>query len=335
MPHNGPVASHLGCHSSLSPVHRPSNALMDTFAADDGQLTWALTAAEVFFYGTYFSMFAFYMHVSRARNMAKTHRFLHISTITLFILATAHCALQLATTVINTKGLTEEYEERIVAAFLGFSDAANTVYVTSTVIADSIFIFRCYSIWNRRLAVIVFPAFLVLVTTDSGDMSALDILNHVNQNLFIASIAVSLFTTVVLMGLTVLRKVGRIWLLARAARVVMGHNAVGTYYTACAMILESGALYCVGGTAFVAVWFRLFESGTLAFTGAILGQIGIAPTLIAVRVALGCSVEGVSSFVVQPRATRPPLIARMEAATPESLDDRVLCIHATEYKAAI
>ncbi|KAJ7035434.1 hypothetical protein C8F04DRAFT_1258983 [Mycena alexandri] len=318
---------------------------MDTFAADDGQLTWALTAAEVFFYGTYFSMFAFYMHVSRARNMAKTHRFLHISTIILFILATAHCALQLATTVINTKGLTGEYEDRIVAAFLGFSDAANTVYVTSTVIADSIFIFRCYSIWNRRLAIVVFPAFLVLITTvlgyanvmlliltDSGDMSALDILNIVNQNLFIASIAVSLFTTVVLMGLTV----GRIWLLARAARVVMGHKAVGTYYTACAMILESGALYCVGGTAFVAVWFRLFESGTLAFTGAILGQIvGIAPTLIAVRVALGCSVEDVKSFVVQPRATRSPLVARREAPTPESLDDSVLYIHGADHKAAV
>ncbi|KAJ7722199.1 hypothetical protein B0H16DRAFT_1473487 [Mycena metata] len=298
---------------------------------DSIQILWALTAPEVFLYGAYVIMFAFYMHVSRARNMAKTHRFLHISTITLFILATAHCVLQLATTVIFTRDFTTGSEVQLAEALSALSDAANTVYVTST-------------IWNRRLAVIAFPAFLVLVTTglgyanvmlviltDSGDASALRILVTVETNLFIASVAVSVFTTVVLMGLT-----GRIWSLARAARVVMGRKAVGTYYTACAMILESGALYCVGGTAFIAVGLRLFVTGSLTFTGAILAQIvGIAPTLIAVRVALGCSVEDVNSFVVQPRAARPPLAAKIEAPTPESLDERVLYIQATENEPAV
>ncbi|KAJ7779924.1 hypothetical protein B0H16DRAFT_1500243 [Mycena metata] len=130
--------------------------------------------------------------------------------------------------------------------------------------------------------------------------------------------------------------VGRIWSLARAARVVMGRKAVGTYYTACAMILESGALYCVGGTVFVPVGIRLFAIGEFSFTGVILAQIvGIAPTLISVRVALGCSVKNVDSFAVQPRADHSPLTTKIEAPTPESLDDRILYIHATENEAAV
>ncbi|KAJ7779830.1 hypothetical protein B0H16DRAFT_1830233 [Mycena metata] len=303
------------------------------------QVMWALTAAEGFLYGAYVIMFAFYMHVSGARNMAKTHRFLHISTITLFILATAHCALQLAITAIFTR-VTAELNPALVRLI----EAANAVYVTSTMIADSVFIFRCYSIWNRRLAVIVFPASLVLVATGLGygnamlvilthsrEVSASNIQIIVNLNLFIASIAVSLFATVILMGLTV----GRIWLLARDARVIMGRKAVGIYYMASAMILESGALYCVGGATLVVVGFRWFLNGSLTFTGVILAQIvGIAPTLISVRVALGCSVENVNSFVVQPRADRSPLAAKIEALTPESPDKRVLYIRATETEAA-
>ncbi|KAJ7779860.1 hypothetical protein B0H16DRAFT_1878489 [Mycena metata] len=309
-------------------------------AIESVQIMWALAAGEVLLYGAYAIMFAFYMHVSRARNMAKTYRFLHISTITLFILAIAHCALQLAITVIFTRVFTAGSLEDLFQpspAFVRLIEAGNAVYVTSTVIADSVFIFRCYRIWNRRVAVIVFGGVLVLAGTGLGygnviltilidsskDVSASRVRDEatVGTNLFIAFIIVSVFTTVVLMGLTV----GRIWALACAARVVMGRKAVGAYYTACAMILESGALYCVGGTAFVVVGFRLAALPG-GFTGAILAQIvGIAPTLISVRVALGCSVEDINSFVR--RADRSPLAAKIDASTSESLDERVLYAH--------
>ncbi|KAJ7200040.1 hypothetical protein GGX14DRAFT_467296, partial [Mycena pura] len=93
---------------------------------------------------------------------------------------------------------------------------------------------------------------------------------------------VSLFTTFILMGLTV----GRIWMLARAARRVLGAELTSTYDTVCAMILESGSLYLCGGIVFIA--------------------LGIAPTIIAVRVALGQSVENVNSFIVpRPRVCFP------------------------------
>ncbi|KAF8125056.1 hypothetical protein K438DRAFT_2002259 [Mycena galopus ATCC 62051] len=78
---------------------------------------------------------------------------------------------------------------------------------------------------------------------------------------------VSVFTPVVLMGLSV----SRIW----------------WYYTVSAMNLESGALDCVGTIVFVILAFQAPRGGTFITSGAVLGQlVGIAPTSIAVRVGL-------------------------------------------------
>ncbi|KAJ7732920.1 hypothetical protein DFH07DRAFT_846088 [Mycena maculata] len=71
----------------------------------------------------------------------------------------------------------------------------------------------------------------------------------------------------------------------------MGNDATSRYDTVCAMILESGALYVAGGLVFLIVLFRfsVVPIGPDPITnGAILGQlVGIAPTIIAVRVGLG------------------------------------------------
>ncbi|KAJ7023979.1 hypothetical protein C8F04DRAFT_1303413 [Mycena alexandri] len=263
--------------------------------------------------------------------------------------------------VLLTRSFTAHFVLRHEEVIDAIGAAGNTVYITSNMIADSVFIFRCYSIWNRRLAIIVFPALLVLVAAGLGcaelmllilylsqrTTSALNTLNVVGLKLFITSITVSLLTTVVLMALTM----GRIWSLARAARVVMGQKAAGTYYTVCAMILESGALYVVFGTGYVAIGFKLAMVGILPgvvlaqvvvstptflhrpFTGCVFLQ-GIAPTIIAVRVGLGCSVEDVNSFVVPPRAAQRPFAAKMQTVSDESLGKHVLYIHATENEAA-
>ncbi|KAF8156461.1 hypothetical protein K438DRAFT_349631 [Mycena galopus ATCC 62051] len=111
-----------------------------------------------------------------------------------------------------------------------------------------------------------------------------------------------LFTTIMLM----VPSVGRIWWLARRARQVLGNKRIDRYYTVCAMILESGALYCAGAIAFLILGFQESfahsnHGGTTAFaTGAVLGQlVGTALTIIAVCVGLGKSVESVDSLVAK------------------------------------
>ncbi|KAJ7177402.1 hypothetical protein C8R43DRAFT_942676 [Mycena crocata] len=149
-------------------------------------------------------------------------------------------------------------------------------------------IFRCYAIRNFQRKIIATPllstlAVAGLVYFDSGRLTAIVIITF----LFNLSIAVSLFTTIMLMGLSV----GRIWWLARRARDVLGRRVTVKYHTVVAMIisLESGALYCLGGIAFIIVACREASSTNPAITsGAVLGQlVGIAPTILAVRVGLG------------------------------------------------
>ncbi|KAJ7142723.1 hypothetical protein C8R44DRAFT_761012 [Mycena epipterygia] len=277
-------------------------------------------------------MFGFYLHVLRTNGIAQ-NRFLTASTISLFILGTVHCALQLATTILYVKLLVDtDFDLEV---YISLMETASGIYVTSNVIADSIFIFRCYAIWGCRRNIVILPIILTLAVAGLGYSNVQNNLatdfGEVGFLLFISSVATSLFTTFILMGLTV----GRIWWLAREARHVMGRKVADRYYTACAMILESGALYCLGGIVFLVVGLTSANTVTssLIFPGAVLAQlVGIAPTIIAVRVGLGYSVENVGSFIAAVPRTQPPPQVTPGTPSVESLDDRVLYIHADGVK---
>ncbi|KAJ7910932.1 hypothetical protein B0H13DRAFT_1876252 [Mycena leptocephala] len=245
------------------------------------------------------------------------NRFIAISTIVLFVLCTMHCVVLLVGTIFGNADLTAhvlaDYQSYAYHNLLYtiFYRAANAVYVTSnrqhfrqlvwqnwfpysaatqsgTFAAESLS-FQRFLLWLLRMYSadsndgLTFPAFL-----------------------FDISVVMAVITTFILMGLSA----GRIWWLAHKAQGVMGRKVTSKYYTVCAMILESGALYCAGGILFaVAVFYPWTISSLDNFdvtpTGAILGQlVGIAPTIIAVRVGLGKSVDSVDSFSLT--ATRPP-----------------------------
>ncbi|KAF8132245.1 hypothetical protein K438DRAFT_1884811 [Mycena galopus ATCC 62051] len=251
-------------------------------------------------------MFGFYMHVLYTRGMGK-HRVLPVAIILLFILCTAHVAFLLASTVVLDQGLTSgRIAPPIVVTLL---KVTNAIYITSNVLADGIFIFRCYAIWNFRWSVIVIP---VMSTLCGGGFGYSDLLSSTSNlnfgELYVFSIMASLFTTFMLMGLSA----GRIWWLAcKSRQVPMGKKMTSRYRTVSAMILESGAGYCAVGIIYSIPLFSQPQTGysTGFIDGAILGQVvGIAPTLIAVRVALGKSVEAVDSFVSPPSIRVGPKI---------------------------
>ncbi|KAF7336423.1 hypothetical protein MSAN_02296300 [Mycena sanguinolenta] len=282
---------------------------------------WACIAGETFLYGAYLIMIALYVHVLRKRGLGRS-RFLAFATIALFVLCTAHCALVLAVVAKQTT-----YVLGIHGSFTagGLSAAANAViYIYIYKRADGIFIFRCYAIWNFQIKIILFPIFLTLGVAGCIFIRHLFFINLPTGigyfNVFSAvadtskfadpfaftpasfnlSILISLFTTFILMGLTV----GRIWLLARSARRVFGAQMASIlyiYYTVCAMILESGALYLCGGITFIvldALGPFTVDSDAVPASIVLAQLVGIAPTIIALRVALGQSVENMDSFVV-------------------------------------
>ncbi|KAF8146805.1 hypothetical protein K438DRAFT_1868624 [Mycena galopus ATCC 62051] len=290
------------------------------------EVVWSLAAAETCLYGAYFVMFAFYLHVLRTARMVK-HNFLAIATIALFILCTIHCALVLAVTVLRTRLEVHELEGPR-TSFTTLTLAAEAVYVTANIIADGIFIFRSYAIWNFRLKVVIFPILLTLAVAGLGYFTGINAAVNpgvVFTGFFTLSIATSLLTTFVLMALTV----GRIWSLAWAARRVMGGKVASKYRTVCAMILESGALYFIGGLAVVILSFM--PGSELLSAGTVLGQlVGIAPTIIAVRVGLGYSVESVDSFIAPTPRTR--VVSQFSAARHVGSVDEILYIGPVSVK---
>ncbi|KAJ7464283.1 hypothetical protein B0H11DRAFT_79337 [Mycena galericulata] len=295
-------------------------------------------AAEIFLYGVYAVIFGFYIHVIRTRGMF-SNRFLTVATMSLFTLCTTHCALLFAEIIMLFSNVNLSGD---IYAIL--NRAANTVYITSNVIADSIFIFRCYAIWNFRRTVITLPTIFTVAVAVLGVVGVAGSLwdDGIHSEfgapaspdtsfalLFNISITMSVFTTFILMGLT-----GRIWWLARTSQKIMGRRVTSRYYTVCAMILESGALYCVGAIPFIYVAFASY-TGSLGFefttSGAILGQlVGIAPTIISVRVGLGRSVENVDSFItasqVLPYKQTPqnPLEFRSASPPVRAIESQVL-----------
>jgi hypothetical protein len=172
-----------------------------------------------------------------------------------------------------------------------------TIYVLSNLIADSIFIYRCYCIWDFRKEIIAVPIVLLIASGCLGFASIIACGKEgYSEFLFITwvfplAVVFSVLTNVMLMALTA----GRIWWIARGARVIMGPAVVKQYRTVIAMILESGALYCTPGLLYL-IFFAIRPSSTQVIFAALAQIVGIAPTIIVVRVGMGNSVDGVDSF---------------------------------------
>ncbi|KAF7353477.1 hypothetical protein MSAN_01537300 [Mycena sanguinolenta] len=309
---------------------------------------WSLAAGETLLYGAYLVMMVLYVQVLRERGLGK-NRLLPLATIALFVLCTAHCILVLVVVVHATRSAVDTGS---LASLAGqdsvpahgeqlliperttmLSLAANVIYVTANVLADAIFVFRCYAIWEFQKKIIVFPILLTLGVAGIGYLNVISGLVYsgsVNVALFDTSVGLSLFTSIILMGLSV----GRIWVFARLARRVPDAQTTSTYHTVCAMILESGALYVCGGIAFIVLGFVGPPNIDVTIAGAVLGQlVGIAPTIIAVRVARGESVDNVDSFIAPRRSpfsqkavslALPPVGNEVLYIRPQSIKDEMV-----------
>ncbi|KAF7344693.1 hypothetical protein MVEN_01629600 [Mycena venus] len=326
--------------------------------------TWAFAAAETFLYGAYLIMIALYVHVLRKRGLGQ-NRLLSSATIALFVLCTAHCFLALAVVATRTT-----LEVSAIGNFVGGSIPRRRATVKEALpggkhgIRDCQRASRC-NFYLSLLCYLEFPdqdyplpnsfdfgcCWLrfpkTFICHDDGSITCQQVLDTLMCFLevgifqpysrllappfyFDLSIGASLFTTFILMGLTV----GRIWVLARSARRIFGAQMASTYHTICAMILESGALYLCGGIAFIFFGFsEPFTPRDVTTDGIVLAQlVGIAPTIIAVRVALGQSVENINSFIVPRPRMHSPFNNEVIATAVDPVDDEVLYIRPESVK---
>ncbi|KAF7335160.1 hypothetical protein MSAN_02349100 [Mycena sanguinolenta] len=289
--------------SGIPPGQKPSPLLGIPPGIDWSQEFFLYCAAvEWFLYGIYLVLFGFC--VKTLRHSRVRHRFaLSVAITVIFVLCTSHWILQLVNagellTILEVIAQVRTANtQKLVNEGNRVNVSMGAIYVTSNLIADGIFIYRCYCMWGYRKRIIAVPIVLLIASGCSGYASVIACgLDGLSQfisitRIFALAVVFSVLTNVMLMGLTA----GRVWWIARGARMIMGPAVVKQYRTVIAMILESGALYVAPSIIYlILVAVRPVPSQVIF---AMLAQIvGIAPTIIVVRVGMGNSVDSVDSF---------------------------------------
>ncbi|KAJ7879056.1 hypothetical protein B0H14DRAFT_2710377 [Mycena olivaceomarginata] len=228
-----------------------------------------------FFYGIYLVLFCIciYILLHRPRNLANI--ILLVTAISLFTLSTIQTIINIILGAGDVDNINIPYDQLVYAD--------NMIYVANSAIADGLFIYRCYIIWNRNIYVVILPIIMLVITIVFG----------VDQALPLAPFfGITLVTTVLVAALTA----GRIWWIGRQARVHLKPDVQRRYSNSISVIVESGVIYSVGLLAYLILGAIPFTLVAQDPTVEMLAQlVGIVPTLVIVRVGLGLSLQNEST----------------------------------------
>ncbi|KAJ6594799.1 hypothetical protein B0H19DRAFT_1247442 [Mycena capillaripes] len=250
-------------------------------------------------YGVLLVLFGFAANLLYHRTGAG-RRSLVVATSAMAILATLQLVFYILATMLGLRIVRLGIEGQLWPAAPAISainlhNCVNTaddfLLVTNNIVTDSLFIYRCFIIWGHNVRIIILPILMLFATTVLGYLSALSadlfVPYHIDGRLAFGMV---LLTNAVL---TVLAA-GRIWWMRRDACIVLESAHVRKCNTAIAIILESGAIYCLAIIIYliaVSVASSNLNSPVSAIVQAAMPQImNIVPTLIIVRTGLRRSV---------------------------------------------
>ncbi|KAJ6463108.1 hypothetical protein DFH09DRAFT_1227578 [Mycena vulgaris] len=238
-----------------------------------------VTCAEISLYGALLVLLATAAYLLHYRTN-QGRRILIIATAFMAGLATAEVAVQIRATVLAFQIFQLAVQGEVYPDSLRASRVTEQYAILYTV-RDFLLIYRCFMVWNRNLPVVILPALTLLVTTALGYFTAYQNDYSTTGPYFDSRIVflMGVLTNVVLMTLTA----GRIWWIRRDARVLLESASLRRYNTVIAIILESGAIYCLSIVLYVISYsFRGTKLILLNnfFDGAMPQIVNIAPVLI-------------------------------------------------------
>ncbi|KAF7303453.1 MYND-type domain-containing protein [Mycena indigotica] len=277
----------------MAPAVAETTSASALFAGELGK-----AGISLFLYGIYLVLF-FIAVVSLTRRPPQgSRRFMLVSTLMTFPLATVQATIALACVgavvdlVHLQKGKMVEIDNH---STLGRLTAAHQlVLAVNNLLTDIIFLHRCLKVWGRRRVVLAVPIILMTATLVVGISLSLIGLNASNAQLELIPFTLGLSTTLLLAALTG----GRIWWMQRALSV-LGENALrngqtpeirGRYTLALKILIESGAIYSICALAMVisiASPSKVNGNWTishLVIVGIVQQGVNIVPMFVAVRV---------------------------------------------------
>ncbi|KAF5367695.1 hypothetical protein D9758_009872 [Tetrapyrgos nigripes] len=270
-------------------------------------------------YGGYAVLFAIFMYIMRCKN-GITQRVHQVAIISLFALATVGFIFSSIEENMQVKlksgpGL-ESFKDWF-NPYLISQTVLFGIYTLANVIADFILIHRCYKLWKSKKRVIAFPVFISVVNNglalvrmifqaiwakdmitddfETLDSDTLSSIGKLGPDFLISFLAVNLFANLLIPFMIA----GRIWWIGRQASKFIGRRKNSlTRRSITAICLESGIIYPVLLIPTLAVYVPIYTStASFNFLGDLIPMltqvVGIAPTFIIVRVALGISIENV------------------------------------------
>ncbi|KAJ6582022.1 hypothetical protein B0H19DRAFT_1252166 [Mycena capillaripes] len=272
-------------------------------------LLWK-ASMSLLLYGIFVVLFILAIHTLSSRKMQGKSTLL-AATWAMFVVGTTRLVLFLVETAFSVHMVQESIQNpaglntvRRLLFALGL--AQNVLFTLNVLVADLLFLWRCYVIWGNQKSVVVLPGLFVAATTvvsvgycvtlrDSG-VESFHTTSAVDRRI---PFIIGVFTNLILMILTA----GRIWWIRQRARTVCGRENIfeRRYGMALTLVLESGALYCL-----FAILMAIFESPNSplvaeAIFDAIANQgVNILPTLIVVRVGLGHNIQDTIQDIARP-----------------------------------
>ncbi|KAF8178923.1 hypothetical protein BJ912DRAFT_648117 [Pholiota molesta] len=152
-------------------------------------------------------------------------------------------------------------------------------FITNNLIAQSVVIYRCYTVWRRRRLIVIVSSFFLVSSTVIGDVFAISTSSRVRGLSF-----VNLWMAFALSACLTVLTAGRIYWSARRASNVLGPDSPRRYYSIFAIIIDAGAIYPLYLLLDLVVKTVILDAG--------LNQIvGIIPTLIISQRAFGACIQ--------------------------------------------
>ncbi|KAJ7894783.1 hypothetical protein B0H13DRAFT_2525160 [Mycena leptocephala] len=145
--------------------------------------------------------------------------------------------------------------ERLLQLYNTFFIVDAILMVANNLVTDILFSYRCYVVWGLKKWVLIGPVFGMFATVAVGSYTATGS-ETLPKIIFLTPYITAVATSMLLMCLTA----GRIWYIRREARSeVVGQIFYPRRDTVIAMILESGAIYCISIIVWVVAQSLIYE----------------------------------------------------------------------------
>ncbi|THU84685.1 hypothetical protein K435DRAFT_870024 [Dendrothele bispora CBS 962.96] len=284
-------------------------------------------------YGVYLVLFAICMYII-AHKKGSVSRLHFAALVALFVLATLGFILDCIYTnfkieMILIEVTNSSLEGSNTAVPPSLSVTLFVLHGLTNIIADIILIHRCYKVWGAKKKVIVLPVIISIINnglafgeiiagtvltvnkTTAQDINSLPTLggNYLTfeNDAIILYLAVTLFTNLVITFMIA----GRIWWIGHQISKFLPSRKFNLARQTMAICLESGIMYPLVIFPTLVLSSQAVKSNTPSqfFEAGILIQaMGIAPTFIIVRVALGISIESVQDTICNENGQRDRVV---------------------------